>query len=118
MEDEDPTCVVKMIKDLRSGSGGFRRNSLISSSLRLSSASAVPSSLIVGDNDDEENFKRTPKRPRIDDSSITLNKSGIENALGSPWEWRRLKGEVIIKKVTNFYLKKIIFSIFRHFFFV
>ncbi|XP_046747648.1 mitotic spindle assembly checkpoint protein MAD1 [Diprion similis] len=94
MGDDDPTCVVKMIKDLRSGSGGYQRNSLTSSGLRLSSASYIPSSSIIGDIDSDDS-KRTPKRPRLDETNTSLNRSSLDGVPGSPWEWRRLRGEVI-----------------------
>lgn len=101
MDDDDPTCVVRMIKDLRSAPSGYRRDSRMSSGLRLSSAgsSSIPSEPIVCDDDDDNGSKRTPKRARLDESKASLNRSSLDGVPSSPWEWRRLKGEV--KKIRN-----------------
>lgn len=90
MSDEDPTSVIKMIKDLRSRSEAYRKSSS-GMSLRLSGTTYTSSIF-----NDLEGCAISPKRPRLDDSSnSTLNKSEIDTAPGSPWEWRRLKGEVM-----------------------
>ncbi|XP_012265066.2 mitotic spindle assembly checkpoint protein MAD1 [Athalia rosae] len=94
MDDDDPTCVVQMIKDLRSGTGSFRGDSRMSSGLRLSSASFMPSSSIVADNEDDDG-KPAVKKSRLDDSSTSVNRSSLDGIPSSPWEWRKLKGEVI-----------------------
>lgn len=94
MDDKDPTSVIKMIKDLRSGSEGYRRNSGVS--VRLSGTTYNPP---IFNNSDICNV--SPKRPRLDESSTsnsTFNKSENESVPGSPWEWRRLKGEVVSLK--------------------
>ncbi|KAK2582197.1 hypothetical protein KPH14_004550 [Odynerus spinipes] len=94
MDNKDPTSVIKMIKDLRSGSEGYRRNSGLS--VRLSGTTYTPS---MFNNSDACNI--SPKRPRLDDSTTsnsTLNKSESDPVPGSPWEWRRLKGEVVSLK--------------------
>ncbi|XP_026666569.1 mitotic spindle assembly checkpoint protein MAD1 isoform X2 [Ceratina calcarata] len=45
---------------------------------------------------DLETSGSSPKRPRLDDSDNSiLNKSDTESTPSSPWEWRRLKGEVV-----------------------
>ncbi|XP_015605578.1 mitotic spindle assembly checkpoint protein MAD1 [Cephus cinctus] len=90
MNDKDPTCVIKMIKDLRSGSEGYRRDSGLS--LRLSSAGVTPHSLLE-ESDDED--VSTPKRARLDESTNSTLYKTSGSAPGSPWEWRRLKGEVL-----------------------
>ncbi|XP_076226270.1 mitotic arrest-deficient 1 [Nomia melanderi] len=91
MDDKDPTSVIKMIKDLRSGSEAYRKSSS-SLSLRLS-GTAFPSLT------EHEGCTISPKRPRLDDSiNSTLNRSETETVPGSPWEWRRLKGEVVSLK--------------------
>ncbi|XP_054004659.1 mitotic spindle assembly checkpoint protein MAD1 isoform X1 [Hylaeus anthracinus] len=87
MDDKDPTSVIKMIKDLRSGSEAFRKSST-SFSLRLS-GTTFPS---LGDHDASP---VTPKKRKLDDSNTSiLNKSDTDVPC-SPWEWRRLKGEVV-----------------------
>lgn len=92
MDDKDPTSVIKMIKDLRSGSEAYRKSSSSGVSLRLS-GTTFPSTLF----NEQHECTISPKRRRIDDSdSSALNKSETEIAPGSPWEWRRLKGEVRI----------------------
>ncbi|XP_076644643.1 mitotic arrest-deficient 1 isoform X2 [Halictus rubicundus] len=91
MDDKDPTSVIKMIKDLRSASESYRRSSG-ALPLRLSGTTYVSLS-------DQDASTITPKRPRLDDSAnATLNKSETEPAPGSPWEWRRLRGEVLSLK--------------------
>lgn len=90
MDDKDPTSVIKMIKDLRSASESYRRSSGAPLPLRLSGTAYMS----FGDHDVST---VTPKKPRLDDSAnATLNKSETESAPGSPWEWRRLRGEVTI----------------------
>ncbi|XP_076761521.1 mitotic arrest-deficient 1 [Xylocopa sonorina] len=88
MDDKDPTSVIKMIKDLRSGSEAYRKSNSSSTSLRLSGTTFAFS--------DFETHSITPKRPRMEESSnSTLSKNETENVPTSPWEWRRLKGEVV-----------------------
>ncbi|XP_015187247.1 PREDICTED: mitotic spindle assembly checkpoint protein MAD1 [Polistes dominula] len=94
MDDKDPTSVIKMIKDLRSGSEGYRRNSGVS--VRLSATACNPSIF-----NSTDVCSISPKRPRLDDTSASnsiLNKSESDPVPGSPWEWRRLKGEVVSLK--------------------
>ncbi|OAD57362.1 Mitotic spindle assembly checkpoint protein MAD1 [Eufriesea mexicana] len=95
MSDKDPTSVIKMIKDLRSGSEAYRKSSSNTMSLRLS-GTAFPTPLF-GDSD---GCNISPKRPRLSDSSnSSFNRSELDtNAPGSPWEWTRLKGEVVSLK--------------------
>ncbi|XP_076164589.1 mitotic arrest-deficient 1 [Ptiloglossa arizonensis] len=91
MDKDDPTSVIEMIKDLRSGIETYRKSSS-NVSLRLSGTAYTS----VGDH---EGCNISPKRPRIDDSfKSTSNKSETDNVPGSPWEWRRLKGEVVSLK--------------------
>ena len=90
MDEKDPTSVIKMIQDLRSGSEGYRKSSS-SMPLRLSGTAYTASAFA-----DHDGCTISPKRPRLDDSSnSTLNKSETDVVPGSPWEWRRLKGEVV-----------------------
>ena len=93
MDDQDPTSVIKMIKDLRSGSEAYRKSSSSGISLRLS-GTTFTSALF----NEQEECNITPKRRRLDSDSSALNKSETEIAPGSPWEWRRLKGEVVSLK--------------------
>ncbi|CAL7938793.1 unnamed protein product [Xylocopa violacea] len=88
MDDKDPTSVIKMIKDLRSGSEAYRKSNTSSTSLRLSGTTYTFT--------DFESCSVTPKRPRLEESnSSILSKNETENVPTSPWEWRRLKGEVV-----------------------
>ena len=89
MDDNDPTSIIKMIKDLKSSN--YRRNSGVS--VRLSGSGIIPMSL----RDDESNSTTPPKRKRLDSSTnSTLNKtSGDTSVPGSPFEWRRMKGELV-----------------------
>ncbi|XP_076294656.1 mitotic arrest-deficient 1 isoform X2 [Lasioglossum baleicum] len=92
MDDKDPTSVIKMIKDLRSASESYRRSGGAPLPLRLSGTTYMS----FGDHDIST---VTPKRPKLDDSAnATLNMSETETAPGSPWEWRRLRGEVLSLK--------------------
>ena len=88
MSNEDPTCVVKMLKDLRSGTEAYRRSSGIP--LRLSGDTPQAKSFR------DEQSRVTPKRPRLDESE---NSTLSESVPKSPWEWRRLKGEVKLIKI-------------------
>lgn len=88
MTDEDPTSFINMIEDLRSGVGSYRKSTGVP--VRLSGTGYVPTKF----NESNDSII-SPKRPRLDDSDTpTLNKTQSESAPGSPWEWRRLKGEV------------------------
>ena len=90
MDDKDPTSVIKMIKDLRSGSEAYRRSNSSTVSLRLSGTAYTPMAF------NEANECPSPKKPRLDDSNNSnLNKAEVEIVPTSPWEWRRLKGQVI-----------------------
>ncbi|CAK9823707.1 Mitotic spindle assembly checkpoint protein MAD1 [Anthophora retusa] len=91
MDDKDPTSVIKMIKELRSGSEAYRKSTSSTVPLRLS-GTAYSSPLF----NDPEGCYNSPKRPRLDESgNSTSNRSETDNVPGSPWEWRRLKGEVV-----------------------
>ncbi|XP_001604630.2 mitotic spindle assembly checkpoint protein MAD1 [Nasonia vitripennis] len=92
MDDQNPTRISKMIREMRSGTDGLQRSRSNSNSFslrpdniqRLSTANEVGESLC-----------ETPKRQKLDDSaSGSLNKTDSEIP-GSPWEWRRMKGEII-----------------------
>nr|XP_050858169.1 mitotic spindle assembly checkpoint protein MAD1-like isoform X2 [Vespula vulgaris]XP_050858170.1 mitotic spindle assembly checkpoint protein MAD1-like isoform X2 [Vespula vulgaris] len=94
MDDKDPTSVIKMIKDLRSGSEAYRRNSGVS--VRLSGTAYNPP---MFNNSDACSI--SPKRQKLDDTAASnsiSNKSDNDPMPGSPWEWRRLKGEVVSLK--------------------
>ena len=83
MSNEDPTCVVKMLRDLRSGTEAYRRSSGIS--LRLSGDTSVAKTF------KDEESRATPKCPRLDDSTSLALSDSIPK---SPWEWKRFKAEV------------------------
>ncbi|XP_058810702.1 mitotic spindle assembly checkpoint protein MAD1 [Phymastichus coffea] len=88
MDNEKPSTS-KIIKNLRSGTEALRRSSNTSFPLKRDSISST-------NNDD--NNQETPKKQKMDESSNgLLNTSEIP---GSPWEWRRMKGEVITLKAT------------------
>ncbi|XP_047357398.1 mitotic spindle assembly checkpoint protein MAD1 isoform X1 [Vespa velutina] len=93
MDDKDPTSVIKMIKDLRSGSEAYRRNSGVS--VRLSGTAYNPP---MFNNSDACSI--SPKRQKLDDTAnpVIPNKSENDPVPGSSWEWRRLKGEVVSLK--------------------
>ncbi|XP_046824472.1 mitotic spindle assembly checkpoint protein MAD1 isoform X1 [Vespa crabro] len=95
MDDKDPTSVIKMIKDLRSGSEAYRRNSGVS--VRLSGTAYNPP---MFNNSDACSI--SPKRQKLDDTAVVNpvipNKSENDPVPGSSWEWRRLKGEVVSLK--------------------
>lgn len=97
MDDKDPTSVIKMIKDLRSGSEAYRRNSGVS--VRLSGTSYNPP---MFNNSDACGV--SPKRQKLDDTAASnsiSNKSENDPVPGSSWEWRRLKGEVITSRICH-----------------
>lgn len=74
--NKDSTSVIKMIEDLRSGSEAYKTGN---SSVSLQLLEITYKSPI---SNDHEGCVISPKRP----SSI-LNKSEIDTAPGSPWEW-------------------------------
>ncbi|XP_043516097.1 mitotic spindle assembly checkpoint protein MAD1 [Frieseomelitta varia] len=93
MDDKDPTSVIKMIKDLRSGSEAYRRSNSSAVSLRLSGTAYTPMAFSEADE------CPSPKKPRLDDSNNSnLNKAEVEIVPTSPWEWRRLKGQIVSLK--------------------
>lgn len=87
MSNEDPTCVLKMLKDLRSGTDAYRHSTGLP--LRLSNDSTLSKSI------KEDEYRTSPKRVKLDDSH---NSSSSETVPNSPWEWRRLKAEMISLK--------------------
>ncbi|XP_043468626.1 mitotic spindle assembly checkpoint protein MAD1-like [Leptopilina heterotoma] len=87
MSNEDPTCVLKMLKDLRSGTDAYKRSTGIP--LRLSSDLSQSRTI------KEDEGRASPKRAKLDDS---FNSSSTDLVPKSPWEWRRLKGEMISLK--------------------
>lgn len=100
MDNSDPTGVIQMINDLKSASTNFRRNS--GASVRLS-GTGIPLTLLS----EESECETPPKRKRLDElggfsmsrnsdgGSFTTSRTGGETGPASPWEWRRLKGEVV-----------------------
>lgn len=91
MSDQDPTSIINMIKDLRSGAGSYRRSAGVP--VRFSGTGYISSKF----NESLDDSVSTPKRPRIDESDTSINnKTQSDSVPGSPWEWRRLKGEVRI----------------------
>lgn len=98
MNDKDPTSVIQMIKDLRSGSEAYRKSNNSSVPVKLSGTTYT--SVL-----DTDECVISPKRPRLSDSNNSnLNRSETENIPGSPWEWRRLKGEVIYFQLITLYI--------------
>ncbi|EFN76971.1 Mitotic spindle assembly checkpoint protein MAD1 [Harpegnathos saltator] len=76
-----------MIKDLRSGTESYRK----SGGVRFSGTGYK--SLVF--NESDENII-SPKRAKLEDSDTSVaNKSLSDSMPGSPWEWRRLKGEIV-----------------------
>lgn len=88
MDDQDPTSVINMIKDLRSGMESYHKN--IGASVRYSGAGYIRTKL----NESDDSII-SPKRQKLDESdSSIINKTQSDSVPGSPWEWRRMKGEV------------------------
>ncbi|XP_057330700.1 mitotic spindle assembly checkpoint protein MAD1 isoform X1 [Microplitis mediator] len=125
MNEEDPTAVIKMLNDLKSTTENYRRNSGVSLRLsgagfttplstntldsgdrlrvtsNFTSTSSNPglllseanaSSSTVLSHDDEQT---PPKRKRTNDMRESLGNNPGEAVPGSPWEWRRLRAEVV-----------------------
>lgn len=90
MGDEDPTSIINMIKDLRSGAESYRKS--IGVPVRFSGTGYIASKF----NESSDDSISSPKRPRIDESDTSISsKAQSDSVPGSPWEWRRMKGEVI-----------------------
>jgi len=88
MDDQDPTSVINMIKDLRSGTQSYQRNAR--ESIRFSGSGYISSKF-----DESDDSAVSPKRQKLDESNTSiLDKAQSSSVPGSPWEWRRLKGEV------------------------
>lgn len=100
MADQRPTSVSKMIKDLRSETEAYRRSSSSSNSFPLRRDSQLHR---ASTSKQEESLHETPKRPKLDDTAVngSLNKSDAESVPGSPWEWRKMKGEVSKPRAVN-----------------
>ncbi|XP_066589781.1 mitotic spindle assembly checkpoint protein MAD1-like [Prorops nasuta] len=88
--DDNPTGVIKLIKDLRSGADAYNRSSALP--LRLSGMGYTPSVL-----NDSSDVTHACKRQRVDESNNSLNTSDNETS-ATPWEWKRLKAEVVSLK--------------------
>lgn len=92
MSDQDPTSIINMIKDLRSGAKSYRKSSGVS--VRYSGTSYMSSMF------DESEESIPPKQQKLDESVTPVSsKNQSDSVPGSPWEWRRLKGEVIYKPI-------------------
>ncbi|XP_011258714.1 mitotic spindle assembly checkpoint protein MAD1 [Camponotus floridanus] len=92
MDDQDPTSVINMIKDLRSGTESYRKS--IGASLRFSGASYIRTKF-----NESDDSVISPKRQKLNESDTSIiNQTQSDSAPGSPWEWRRMKGEVISLK--------------------
>ncbi|XP_011297899.1 mitotic spindle assembly checkpoint protein MAD1 [Fopius arisanus] len=100
--DDDATTVIKMLQALKSET--CRRNSGVS--LRLSNAGLSMSNLGPAPEDKSSNPRESKspennssplKRRRLDSThSSTFNLSSTSDSTpGTPWEWRRLKGELV-----------------------
>lgn len=93
MDDKVPTSVIEMIEDLKSGCEAYRRSNSSTIPVMLSGTAYTPMAF------DESDEGPSPKKPRLDNSNNSnLNKSEIEIVPSSPWEWRRLKGQVVSLK--------------------
>lgn len=93
MDDDNPTSFINMIKDLRSGTESYRKSGGVP--LRFSGTGYKPS--ILGENDEDI---VTPKRRKLNESDTSVaDKSLSDSVPGSPWEWRRLKGEVTLVRL-------------------
>lgn len=91
MDNDNPTSFINMIKDLRSGTESYRKSGGVP--LRFSGTGYKPSVF----NESDEGIV-SPKRPKIEELDVSVtNKSQSDFVPGSPWEWRRLKGEVTSK---------------------
>lgn len=91
MDDQDPTSVINIIKDLRSGTESYRRSTGVTA---RSGTSFTRSKF----NDSDDSIV-SPKRQKLDESDTsTINKTQSDSVPGSPWEWRRMKGEIISLK--------------------
>lgn len=91
MDDQNPTRISQMIREMRSGTDALprSRSSSNSFSFRRDSVQRLSTANEVG-----ESLSETPKRQKLDDSANgVLNKTDSEIP-GSPWEWRKMKGEV------------------------
>jgi len=89
MDNQDPTSIINMIKDLRSGAESYRRS--VEVPVRFSGTGYIASKF----NESSDDSFNSPKRPRIDESDTSINnKTQSDSVPGSPWEWRRMKGEV------------------------
>lgn len=83
MDDQTPTAVIKIIQKLKSETGTQRMSS--SSMMNTSSVSSIGALNESGMDD-----FLSPKRQRLNSGSFSYD----QQAPPSPWEWRRLKGEV------------------------
>jgi len=91
MDNQDPTSIINMIKDLRSGAESYRRS--VGVPLRFSGTGYIASKF--NESSDDSVTSPTPKRLRTDESDTSKNnKTQSDSVPGSPWEWRRMKGEV------------------------
>lgn len=88
MDNQDSTSIINMIKDLRSGAESYRRSTGIP--VRVPGTSYIRSKF----NESDDSII-SPKRQKLDESDTsTINKTQSDSVPGSPWEWRRMKGEV------------------------
>ncbi|XP_011883237.1 PREDICTED: mitotic spindle assembly checkpoint protein MAD1 [Vollenhovia emeryi] len=93
MSDQDPTSIINMIKDLRSGAESYRRS--VGVPVRFSGTGYLSSKFNESSDDDVT----SPKQLRLDESDSSVNNQTQSDSVpGSPWEWRRMKGEVISLK--------------------
>ncbi|XP_034935395.1 mitotic spindle assembly checkpoint protein MAD1 [Chelonus insularis] len=90
MSNEDPTTVLKMLNELKSSTNSHLcYNSLPSQYSRTKVSS--PISFM-------EDKNTPPKRKKVDSIDEKMSFIDSESAPGSPWEWRRLRGEVVSLK--------------------
>lgn len=89
MDDQNPTRISKMIREMRSGTDRLQRSSSNSFSLRTEAVQRLSTANQVG-----ESLSETPKRQKLDDSANSFSNKTDSEIPGSPWEWRKMKGEV------------------------
>ena len=97
MDSQNPAGVSKIKPDFRSAADSYQRSSTSSnaSSFSLHRQSFHRLSTASTSNDNAENYE-TPKRQKFENSvDSVLNKSDLDGTIpGSPWQWRKMKGEV------------------------
>lgn len=88
MDDEDPTSFINIIKDLRKSTGSYSQSTGVP-------FSGISYATPIFNKNDEDIV--SPKRAKLDEPAASaVNQNQSDSVPSSPWEWRRLKGEVIL----------------------